>query len=917
MKGFRSRRSFSEFFARNKISLSVLGLYVALYAIFFSPIWLTGRELAPGDGFIYYYPHYAGYRTLWDPLLATGYPAAADPQVMTWYLPSALMSLIPHSWNAFVILAYVLASWFTFLFVRDRVQDDFAALVSGVIYALSGFMIGHLGHTTIIHVAVWLPLILYCLERLAVAHERKRMIGIGAFAVSLCIFAGHLQIAFYILCFASVYALVRAVEERNRSMFVSAVLLFIAGLGVAAVQLLPTIELSAMSVRAQMTFETFSSYSMFPMQLITFLFPYIHGGVGGSVYRVPYIGPQGIQEVIGYAGTVPIVAGIAVLTGIERRKALFWGVIGIFALVLATSGATPVGALLYRIPVLNQFRAAGRFVLFADLAAAVLAGIGIAALRRCSRRRHAIYLVLAIPPALVILLAAWFWHGSARSAAANVLGITVAQFSSLELPAIWIPVVAACLVSLSLAILSFSPKSPFRQSLVLMAVIIEMTTFAGFFSWPTASPLRTTLSIPEGLKKHRDRLRASQQRWLAVQGVEAPVAEAPAELSSMWKIPAVGKYGPLLLSRYGELTNILSSGTISWSWAAPENRALDLMSTRLIGIANTPAAITWNNGQPFSTRELGFQIGSAPCAPGMADTLDVRVPETIIGGVITLETSLVCYVDFQGANVATIELRSANSTISEIPLRAGIETTVARRHQFVVQLPRDSRVKSFRVRWNRQYSGVLNVFSSVIYDPDTKAVHDTVLQDRLLADENRWKQVDTVNGVQVLENTRALPRAYLVNRSVQLTPAEVVSTVQTSRFPDGSLYDPRSTALAEEPVLLPSTTGVVSGSVRITHEDDTHLDIDCESDHPALLVVADSHYPGWEAFVNGKPEHVIRTNYIQRGVLVPAGRTRVQMVFRPRSIYIGGTLSALVAFALLGAVIFPDRFGKRAASGRN
>ena len=497
------------------------------------------------------------------------------------------------------------------------------------------------------------------------------MIAIGAFAVSFCIFAGHLQIAFYILCFASLYALVRALEERNRSIFVSSVLLFITGLALAAIQLVPTIELSAMSVRAQMTFETFTSYSMFPMQLITFLFPYIHGGVGGPVYPVPYIGPQGIQEVIGYAGTVPIVALIAVFTGIERRKAFFWGVIGILALVLATSGTTPVGVLLYRIPVLNQFRAAGRFVLFADMAAAVLAGIGIAALRRSNPKARITYLVLAIAPALVIVLAAWFWHGAARSSAANVLGITVAQFSSLELPAIWIPIVASCIVSLSLAILSLSPKSRFRQSLVLAAVIIEMTTFAGFFSWPTASPLSTALSIPEGLKKHRDRLRALQQRWLAVQGVEAPLAEAPAELSSMWKIPAVGKYGPLLLSRYGELTNILSSGTISWSWAAPENRALDLMSTRLVGVANAPAAITWSNGQPFSTRELGFQIGSAPCAPGMADTLDLRVPETITGRVITVETSLVCYVDVRGADVATIELKSADSTISVVPLRAG------------------------------------------------------------------------------------------------------------------------------------------------------------------------------------------------------------------------------------------------------
>src|SRR5260370_14255510 len=93
---FRSR-------ARVKRATPLLALigFSILFLIFFSPVWASGRLLAPGDGFLYHFPHYYAPITLWDPNLATGFPNMADPQTMMWYPPAALLSTIPGSSNMF------------------------------------------------------------------------------------------------------------------------------------------------------------------------------------------------------------------------------------------------------------------------------------------------------------------------------------------------------------------------------------------------------------------------------------------------------------------------------------------------------------------------------------------------------------------------------------------------------------------------------------------------------------------------------------------------------------------------------------------------------------------------------------------------------------------------------------------------
>jgi len=61
---------------------------------------------------------------------------------------------------------------------------------------------------------------------------------------------------------------------------------------------------------------------------------------------------------------------------------------------------------------------------------------------------------------------------------------------------------------------------------------------------------------------------------------------------------------------------------------------------------------------------------------------------------------------------------------------------------------------------------------------------------------------------------------------------------------------------------------------------------------PALLVLSDLRYPGWRGRIDGKPAPIHATNGISRGMVVPAGTSRVEMRYFPTSLRAGLGLMA-------------------------
>ena len=94
--------------------------------------------------------------------------------------------------------------------------------------------------------------------------------------------------------------------------------------------------------------------------------------------------------------------------------------------------------------------------------------------------------------------------------------------------------------------------------------------------------------------------------------------------------------------------------------------------------------------------------------------------------------------------------------------------------------------------------------------------------------------------------------------------------------------------------------------------------IETESAAPALLVVSDSHYPGWRAHIYETPATIVRTDYAFRGIAVPAGRQVVTLRYEPGSFRVGLylsllTVSLLSAWMMTGYLAVSDRTSRTAS----
>ena len=92
---------------------------------------------------------------------------------------------------------------------------------------------------------------------------------------------------------------------------------------------------------------------------------------------------------------------------------------------------------------------------------------------------------------------------------------------------------------------------------------------------------------------------------------------------------------------------------------------------------------------------------------------------------------------------------------------------------------------------------------------------------------------------------------------------------------DAASMDPSALAALTESEPGPAQPG------RLTVLAPDRVEAEIESERGGMAVFAEAFYPGWRAFVDGRPAPIHRVNYLLRGVLVPPGRHTVSMRFEP------------------------------------
>jgi hypothetical protein len=222
------------------------------------------------------------------------------------------------------------------------------------------------------------------------------------------------------------------------------------------------------------------------------------------------------------------------------------------------------------------------------------------------------------------------------------------------------------------------------------------------------------------------------------------------------------------------------------------------------------------------------------------------------------------------------------------PFREGLDLP-----SYFARLPVDPSLTPTTVRVESLLAeGTVVLRGLTLVDDDRQRSWPLVLDDRL--------ELTPFFDIKVYRYGAALAPVYVVHRAEVVADDE--ETLRRLRAPS---FDPRRTVLlADGPGARPLAGSAEPPPARVVVREAERLVVEVDLAEEGYLVVGETDYPGWKARVDGQVVPLARANYLFKAVPVPAGSHRVELVYRPRSVALGGLVSGATLALLLGLALW-------------
>lgn len=156
--------------------------------------------------------------------------------------------------------------------------------------------------------------------------------------------------------------------------------------------------------------------------------------------------------------------------------------------------------------------------------------------------------------------------------------------------------------------------------------------------------------------------------------------------------------------------------------------------------------------------------------------------------------------------------------------------------------------------------------------------------------------------ILIYKNTTALPQAYL---TTELDYANSLDSAIEKMAKSG--FDAHQKTVIEAPDGLIEPAGSSGSGLKpaAVERPDAHtVSIKANASNDAVLVLTDTYYSGWHAYIDGKEVPIYRANVNFRGIKVPAGEHQISFKYIPYNFYagVGIALAALILSSLIAAI---------------
>ncbi|MCI0661600.1 MAG: YfhO family protein, partial [Acidobacteria bacterium] len=729
-----------------------------------------------------------------------------------------------------------LAPVFTYAFAREVGRSRLASLLAGLSFTYGGLMLSGIGINGMLSNAVmWLPLVLIGIER---ARTRpfipSLLLATAGYLMS--VLTGIGQGFVYVGGLALAYAVFAVLFPRKSweaaswtdwrrwkplAVIIGAVAL---AAGVAAFQILETLQAAKSSVRGVLSYEQFSDGSfLFSMALDSWLQPiYPHADVTLN------IAPLAV-------GLALAAVGLSVRHPLREPSIWFWLVIAVMAWLLIMGKYTPLNNLFYHIPFLNRFRVPCRHSFELTFSIAILGAYGwdliassIAGWKQSisawSQRVGTAVGILCL--LLVAAVGAWWWSIFRNSELDPHISPKVLNYDYLG----W---KAAFTFLVFVALWRASRLSSDRWRLGLLGILIAFACFFepfimitrwNSFSFVPAGRFSASAPTTLLLKQYQpEQNRVYTQINPFAESQSAHPTHESGNLTALARLHNVSGYDPLIQERYSRALNDSSWENFNRDPYLQENPELFEQNSSVLDLLNTSFVVSLSNPNN-ETVQLVNKHGIAFAVNDILADIKSYCPTSMTGlkaegDTLALVTTLGNSGDIaNGEIVGKILVHTEDGRTIERQLKAGIDTAELAherpdvrpriRHdlapvfdsysgddenenytfRYLARINLGERVRIKHVDLIKApINAGLGLWKASVYD---SASRRSIPLFRQISEKN-WETIFRNDRVLIRRNLRPLPRAWLVTDAVAVSKFEAWATIRgQSNLP----FDPRRTA---------------------------------------------------------------------------------------------------------------------------
>lgn len=156
----------------------------------------------------------------------------------------------------------------------------------------------------------------------------------------------------------------------------------------------------------------------------------------------------------------------------------------------------------------------------------------------------------------------------------------------------------------------------------------------------------------------------------------------------------------------------------------------------------------------------------------------------------------------------------------------------------------------------------------------------------------------------VQQNQEAIGNCWFVkNVVIASSAADELSQLKGRNFKDSAVIS------KEDGAAFKPFTSDTSGSIKLEKFDADEMIYNSDSKTDKFAVFSEIYYPkGWKAYIDEKEVPILKTNYVLRGLQIPAGKHTIKFIFKPEIIAKGEKLgmigSILFYFVVLGGFLW-------------